>query len=348
MTSLLYIFLIALCFSSFCFSCTDFLIKAEDGSCVVGRSMEFAALLPARVQLFTRGQPYQTRAPNDQKGMQWTSKYAFVGIYIPPLNTVVDGFNEKGLSVGALWMPGTQYPDVKSTSSDSVIYFTDLVGWLLGNFATVEEAKAALEKVHVYADRIPEFNGIPPIHLSIADASGKGAVLEFSKGEAKIYDNPVNVLTNAPEFPWHLTNLRNYISLSAVNAGTVKVDGTVLEPLGQGTGLLGIPGDWTPPSRFVRATAFKQALKKPKNAEGAVSAAIHLLNTVDIPYGAVRGNEKGDFDYTQWIVVKDLKNRLLHVRTYPDQNIQTFDFLQKDLDATTPPKGVDLNVKPVS
>lgn len=340
--------LLALCMSSsFVFACTDFLIKAEDGSCVVGRSMEFAAMLPVRVQLFTRGQQTQSIAPNNQKGMEWTNKYAFIGMYIPPLKTVVDGFNEKGLSVGALWMPGSQYPDVSAVPPNTIVYFTDLVGWLLGNFATVDEARAGLERVHVYADKIPEFNDVPPIHLSIADASGKGAVLEFTKGEMKLHDNPINVLTNAPEFPWQLTNLRNYINLSAINTGTVKINGTVLQPTGQGTGLLGIPGDWTPPSRFVRTSIFKQALQKPKDAKGAVLAAIHLLNTVNIPYGAIRGTTNQDFDYTQWIVVKDLNNKMLHVRTYPDQNIQTFDFLQKDLNATTPPKGVDLQINPV-
>lgn len=199
--------------------------------------------------------------------------------------------------------------------------------WLLGNFTTVDEAKAALQQVNFYAAKIPGFNDIPPIHLSIHDASGKSAVLEFLQGKVSLYDNPVGVLTNAPEFPWHVTNLRNYINLSALNVKAIDIDGSVLEPTGQGTGLLGIPGDWTPPSRFVRAAVFKQALKMPKGAKGAVLAAIHVLNTVDIPYGGIRDRNGQVFDFTQWIVVKDLTNKRLFYRTYGNQNIEAVDLL---------------------
>jgi choloylglycine hydrolase len=168
---------------------------------------------------------------------------------------------------------------------------------------------------------LPGFPDIPPLHLSIHDAKGKSLVVEFLEGKMHLFDNPVGVLTNAPEFPWHLTNLRNYISLSAMNKGAVTIDGTTLEPTGQGNGLLGIPGDWTPPSRFVKTAFVKQALKTPKDSRAATLAAIHLLNAVDIPYGTIRAEQGGHSDYTQWIVVKDLKNKKLHYRTYGDQNI---------------------------
>lgn len=310
------------------FACTDFVLKSNDNNYVVGRSLEFAMILNTQAKLFEKGQSIQSRISNNQPGIKWVSKYSYVGMFVQPGDTVIDGFNDQGFSIGVLWMPGAKYPKIDTTTSlEKTIRFTDLSSWLLGNFSTVEEAKQGLSNIHVFADNVKGFSDIPPIHLSLHDAKGKSAVIEFLNGKMHVFDNPVGVLTNAPEFPWHLTNLRNYINLSAINARTVNIDGTVLAPTGQGTGLLGLPGDWTPPSRFVRAALFTQAIQPPKDAKEAVLAAIHLLNTFDIPYGTVRGSKDGDFDFTQWIVIKDLTNKKLYVRTYTNQNIQEIDLL---------------------
>lgn len=323
------------------FPCTDFILKSQDGACVVGRSMEFGEILPVQIQIFNKGIPFQSTAPNYQKKLSWISKYSYIGIVFKPAKAVLDGFNERGLSFGALWMPGTQYPNPEEAHA-STLFFADLGAWLLGNFATVDEAKTALSKIQVWADKIPGLPGIAPLHLSIHDASGKSAVVEFLEGVMRIDNNPIGVLTNAPEFPWHLTNLRNYLNLTTVNAQPVTINGTILQPTGQGSGLKGIPGDWTPPSRFVRTAFLKQALITPKDAEAAVLAAIHLLNSVDIPYGVIRlsSTTPSPSDFTQWIVVKDLANKALYYRTYADQNIQMINFnhLKKviDLDIVTP------------
>ena len=78
-------------------------------------------------------------------------------------------------------------------------------------------------------------------------------VIEYVNGAAHVYDNPIGVFTNSPAFDWHITNLRNYVNLSPINVAPVKLSGKTLKGLGQGSGLLGLPGDYTPPSRFVRA-----------------------------------------------------------------------------------------------
>jgi hypothetical protein len=84
-------------------------------------------------------------------------------------------------------------------------------------------------------------------------------VIEPLNKGLKIYDNPLGVVTNAPTFDWHMTNLRNYINLSATNVPAVDMGGITLAQFGQGSGLRGLPGDFTPPSRFVRAVAFSQS-----------------------------------------------------------------------------------------
>jgi len=155
---------------------------------------------------------------------------------------------------------------------------------------------------------------------------GRSLVVEFIDGEMQISDNPIGVLTNAPKFDWHTTNLRNYINLSSINKGPATLDGTVLDPTGQGSGLLGLPGDWTPPSRFVRMALLKGFVKKPKTASLNVNLALHFLNNVDIPYGAVQENKGQEFDYTQWAIVKDLSNGVLYYRVYKNLNVQSVNF----------------------
>ena len=117
--------------------------------------------------------------------------------------------------------------------------------------------------------------------------------------------------------------MSNNIILTAVNKKISHFDGTVIDPTGQGTGLLGIPGDWTPPSRFVKIALLKDFVKKTKTAKENINLAFHLLNSVDIPYGAIRTIDGKDFDYTQWIVVKDLSNKTFSYRTYKNLDILT-------------------------
>lgn len=291
----------------------------------------------------------QTVAPNNQKGMKWTSKYAYAGMAIFSQDLLMDGQNEKGLSVGILWFPDAVYPDVSKASPGSVVGFADLSRWLLGNFATVAEAKAALAKINIFSYSIAELGPeVPGIHFSIHDTQGSSVAVEFINGEMKIFENPVGVLTNSPALPWHLMNFRNYINLSVLNVGKKDIDGNIVRPFGQGSGLLGLPGDWTPPSRFVRAAIFKQSLAVPENATKTVTAAIHVLNSVDIPYGAVREEDDKEFDYTQWVIVKDLTNKKLYVRTYENQNIQVVDFAKEMPAAGLPPRKIELNVIPAS
>ncbi len=93
------------------------------------------------------------------------------------------------------------------------------------------------------------------MHMMVTDRSGKVIVIEYLEGKLKITDNPVRVLTNAPSFDWHLTNLRNYVNLSEKPYTSKRIGELTIEPLGGGSGLLGMPGDITPPSRFIRAVA---------------------------------------------------------------------------------------------
>ncbi|MDD2752271.1 MAG: linear amide C-N hydrolase, partial [Candidatus Omnitrophica bacterium] len=143
--------------------------------------------------------------------------------------------------------------------------------------------------------------------------------IEFIEGEVQVHDNPVGVMTNRPDFGWQINNLRNYINLDAHDKKDRVLNGLKIEPTGVGSGMLGLPGDWTPPSRFVRLAYSLDAALPAKNAKEAVNLAEHLLNSVDIPKGAIKENPAPFITLegnAEWVVIKDLTNLDLYYKTY--------------------------------
>jgi len=289
--------------------------------------MEWAdAEMKSRIRVHSPGEKCTSLHPNGSAAHAWTSKYAYGALDAYGLDVVVDGMNSEGLSVGCLWLPGTVYETAKS--DETSVDILDLGNFLLGTCANIDDIKESLNKLKVTGKNQPAINTIPSIHLAVHDASGKNLVVEFVDGERRITDNPNAVLTNAPTFDWHLTNLRNYLNISPSNPKPVELNGTVLSTPGQGGGFLGIPGDWTPSSRFVRTTAMIRFAQAPSDAKAGVNLAEHLLNAVDIPKGDVRttsGGVTSPCDFTQWAVIKDLTNKALYVRSYDDLSLRKFD-----------------------
>ena len=317
-------------------SCTDFLISTSDGSKIVGRSMEWGVDLKSHINKYPRGQARSSTTPSGKTALSWNSKFGYVALDANNMPLAIDGLNEKGLSVGMLWMPGSTYQDVTKTSPEETMNLLDLDHWLLGSFSTVAEVKDAISKVKVWAPQMADWGGTPTAHLAIHDASGASAVIEFIDGQQKIYDNAASVLTNAPTFDWHRTNLNNYVNISASNAQPIHVRNTILAPPGQGGGFLGIPGDWTPPSRFVRTSAMLGFSKPVVDAKAGVNLTLHILNAVDIPLGDVRPADQqiNHSDYTQWIVVKDMTNSILYFRSYDNLNLRKIDMKKLDFAST--------------
>lgn len=326
--SALFILIIFFGMESSLFACTDFILINESRNVVVGRSMEFGANLESQIVIFPRNEKKVSKIKN-RNGLSWTSKYAYVAITSFKKDLVADGMNEKGLSLGTLWFHNAKYPKIPSNVRSKTIALEDIGNWILGSFANVSEVKTAIQKIYIWAHVLKELKQIIPIHFSLHDSSGRNIVIEFVDGKMNIIDNEVGVLTNDPAFDWHVTNLSNYINLTAINKGEVVFDGSAIDPTGQGTGLLGLPGDWTPPSRFVKIAILKNFVKKTKTPEENINLAFHLLNTVDIAYGVVRSKEGSHFDHTQWVVVKDLVNKKLSYRTYKDLNIHTIDLMSE-------------------
>ncbi|MDO8489168.1 MAG: choloylglycine hydrolase family protein [Candidatus Omnitrophota bacterium] len=328
------------------FACTDFQIKAKDNTVVIGRSMEFPIDLHSHVVIVPRGERFVSIDDKGVKGVTWTNRYGFLGVDAYNVkNCYAEGFNEKGLAFDALLFTGAKY---QQAEPNKFVTISDFGSWIMGNFATVEEVKEALPKINVAGSSLKEAGGQLDFHVAVHDASGKNLVIEFIDGQVKVYDNPLGVMTNRPDFAWQLNNLRNYINLDARDKKDKMLNGLKLEPTGVGSGLLGLPGDWTPPSRFVRVAYSLDAALPVKDALEAVNLAEHLLNIVDIPKGAIKENPAPFVmmeGYAQWVVIKDLTNLILYYKTYENTAWKKVDLKKFSLVPGAPQKSLVIDDK---
>ena len=325
------------------FACTDFAIKAKDGTVINGRSMEFPVDLKSELVAVPRGIEHRVVDAKGTAGASWTSKYAFFGINAFKLkDCFVDGFNEKGLSAGSLMFTGSVYQQPKA---GKFVPLDKAITWILGNFAAVDEVKAALSGITICDSEVKDIKGMG-LHISLHDALGKSLVVEFIDGKMNVYDNPVGVLTNRPSFPWQLQNLSNYINLGPSDKKPRAISGAKVQPTGVGSGMLGLPGDWTPPSRFVRLVLCKDAALPPKNAKETVVLAEHLLNVVDIPRGVIKENPKPFitlYGYAQWVVMKDLTNKEIYYKTYENSAWKKAGIKNFDLKKGAPVRSIPID-----
>jgi len=308
-------------------ACTDICVKATDGSTIIARSMEFSVDMKANLRTSTQGRAFSSMAPDGKPGMSWKAKYGYVYLDAFEVDKALDGLNETGLSIENLYIPGyADYQSVPAGHDKEALPYLDFADWVLGNFKSVDEVREALSKVYVFAQPITlpgHGSVIFPLHFAIHDATGKAIVVEYIKGHLQIHDY-IGVMTNSPDYAWHLANLRNYLHLAPVNPPALKANGIVYEVSGQGFGMIGLPGDVSPPSRFVKMATLLHVAFPTNNASDALNLAQHMINNVDIPLGLVREASNGEAtnETTQWVVFKDLGNKIFYYRTYGDLTLR--------------------------
>jgi choloylglycine hydrolase len=312
-------FIIASLFTfSTALACTDFRVQAKDGSVIVARSMEFALDLSSNLRTSTRGRVFTNTTPNNKPGLTWKAKYGYVFLDGMNVDAVLDGMNEEGLSIEVLFLPNfAKYQTIPAGKESQGLPYLSFGDWILGNFKTIDEVRAALPSVFVFPEIIPGQNVVYPLHFSIYDKSGKGIVVEYVDGKLFVYDS-IGVLTNSPTYDWHKLNLYNYVHLTPENPAPIAVKGINYGALGQGFGMVGMPGDVSPPSRFIRMAALLHVALPADDAVTALNLAQHIINNVDIPLGLVREPQGSDYinELTQWTVFKDLTNGVFYYHTY--------------------------------
>jgi choloylglycine hydrolase len=315
-------------------ACTGGALIAKDGGVAVGRTLEFGEPLNSVLAVWPAGSEFTGATPSGKNGLSWKSQYGFVGpTAATNYDMLIDGINDQGLNVGLFYFPGyAQYAEATPENAAKGMAPAQVAAWILGNFANVAEVKENIGKIALLPVPLALIDGIvPDLHIKVQDPSGESIVIEPRGGELVVHENPVRVLTNAPEFPWMLTNLNNYLNMSAAYPANQKIGDLELSPFGMGGGSRGLPGDFTPPSRFVRMAFYLQNALPQDTSSEAVGTMFHFLNNFDIPPGAAMppaGTSEKFPDYTSWTVVSDLAKKHYHWKTYGNQNIRVIDLAQ--------------------
>lgn len=329
-------------------ACTGISFTASDGSVVTARSIEWAAeRLDSRYVVVPRGHQFVSFTPDGSDGMRFTARYGFVGVRVMADELVVEGLNEKGLNAGLFFFPGYgSYSDFDPDRRENTLCDFQVVAWALSSFSTVEEVVNAIWDINV----VGLDKNVGAVHWRFADRTGAQIVLEIVDGQPNIYENYVGVLTNAPGFDWQMTNLGNFVNLRQGNASGEVWKGAPEEmqvkPLSGGSGMLGLPGDPTSPSRFVRTAVYKMTAPVPQDGTGAVLQSFKILEAMVIPIGIVRdpatlladdsgdrSRSSGDFlqggkemiTSTQFTAASDLTSLKFYYRTMDNSRIRCLD-----------------------
>lgn len=326
--------------------CTNFKMKqARDGSVVVGRSMEFPNLVPWSLAVVPPGTHGKGSTPEvGQQSKTWTSEHGIVGICgfgNPQL--LDDGINTAGLTAHGLYMPNgyCTYSEFKGDGSD--LSEMDVIAFLLGTCATLEDVKEAVQSINVWGGD-PGLGFAPPLHILVHSEAGSLAI-EFHPEGIVVVDNPTGVGTNSPYLDWHLTNLNNYAGLRAKVPPAREALGMQLSNFGQGGGLMGLPGDYTGPSRFVRAATLVALSEQPADSLAAELQTMHVLNSFDIPAGIIEEalpNGKTVPEVTDWITISNLTQKRYIYRTPNDPRLYSIDL--GSVDFTQPARPVSFTI----
>ena len=326
-------------------ACTTMMMQDANGNAYEARTMEWGGALPDALNYFPVGILIQSVTPDGKPGLSFKTKHGFVAVSIkhlfanPKQVAVAEGANDQGLSLSLNAFFGASVPAVDSDDS-KVLSALDFGAWALGNFQNVAQVKQALanKDVSVWLPPIAILGGMKaPFHYAIFDKTGAGIVVEFTEGKMNVYDNPVGVMTNIPEFPWHLKNLNNYAQLTNVDRNSGTFGSLKVSSPDGGNALAGIPFIQISSGRFVKAAFFTNYVRKAKTPAEAIQTLSHVINnfdrpydlSVDLPTGGV-GAEGGDpnatsSEVTLFTTMNDLSQNQFYIRTINSINFSKID-----------------------
>lgn len=260
------------------------------------------------------------------------NKYAIIG-----MATVIDEYplyaeatNEKGLCIAGLNFPSNAYYNPEEVSDKHNITPFELIPWLLGSCENIHEAKQLLLNINLIATPFGEMVPNAPLHWIISDQTDS-IVLESTTDGVKVFDNPTGVLTNNPTFDYHLINLCNYIHLTPNQVTNTFTKDFHLEAIGQGMGAIGLPGDFSPASRFVKACFVKCNAVSEKDESASVSQYFHMLDSVSMVRGSVITPE-GKCDITTYASCINANRGLFYYKTYHNNQISVVDMYKENID----------------
>lgn len=308
--------------------CTALTLTTNEGYHLFGRNMDIEFSFNQSVLFVPRQFSYQNLALNEIE----KTNYAMIGMgtLIDEHPCYADAMNEKGLACAGLNFPGYAYWEDEVVQGQINIPPYDLILWVLSNFETVQQVKNELEKLNIVGKALNKNTPLPTLHWIVTDKTGESIVIEKTKETLSVFENKLGVLTNAPTFDWHTTNLDQYIGVDSVQLEEVKWGSQELKPLGQGTGGIGLPGDFSSPSRFIKVAFLKSHSVVDEGDFSGLIEFYHILNAVAMVKGSVVTPQHMN-DITQYTCCMSLEQGIYYYNTYNNNQINAIDLNKEDL-----------------
>ncbi|MCM1329319.1 MAG: choloylglycine hydrolase [Ruminococcus sp.] len=306
--------------------CTAAAYKTKDF--YFGRTLDYEFSYGDSIVVMPRNYPIEFRSMGRSE-----NHYAMIGMAHTegdyPL--YYDAVNEKGLGMAGLNFVGSAFYRDKIEGKDNVAQF-EFIAWILSRCDTVASAKKLLERINIDNEPFSEKLPASQLHWLIADKSGAVTVESVKEG-VKVYDNPALVLTNNPPFDMQMANLNNYMGLSVRNPENTFSENIPLNCYSRGMGAMGLPGDLSSQSRFVRAAFVRANSVSGNSEEESVSQFFHILGSVDQQRGCcdVGG---GKFEITLYTSCCNADKGVYYYTTYDNHQISAVDMRRENLDGS--------------
>lgn len=308
--------------------CTAATYKTKDF--YFGRTLDYEFSYAEEVTITPRNFPFAFREKPTLK-----THYAIIGMaYVAedyPL--YYDAFNEKGLAMAGLNFVGNAYYRKPAEGKDNIAQF-EFIPWILGQCASVKEARVLLNNINLTDVSFNEKLPLAQLHWLISDRE-ESITVESVKEGIKVYDNPVGVLTNNPPFDMQMFALNNYRNLSPRMQKEHFAKDLPLQAYSRGMGALGLPGDLSSQSRFVRAAFVKMNSVSGEGEKESVSQFFHILNAVDQQRGCCE-LEDGKYEITIYTSCCNTDKGIYYYTTYDNHQITAVELYREDLEGSVP------------
>lgn len=305
--------------------CTAVTYKSKDA--YFGRTLDYEYSYKEEVTITPRNYPFYFK---DQETLN--KHYAIIGMAYISENYPLyyDAINEKGLGMAGLNFVGNAYYNEPKKDKDNIVQF-EFILWILGKCKSVKEARKLIEKINI--TNIPFNDNLPlaALHWIISD-SVETITVEAVKEGIKIYDNPVGVLTNNPPFDKQMFELNNYMHLSNKNPKNTFSKKLNLENYSRGMGAIGLPGDLSSMSRFIRVSFVKMNSISKEEEKESVSQFFHILNSVDQQRGCCEVSDE-KYEITIYTSCCNLDKGIYYYTTYDNHQITKVDMHKENLDS---------------
>lgn len=305
--------------------CTAISYKTKDH--YFGRNLDFEYSYEETVTITPRNYPFVFRREGELK-----EHYAMIGMaYVQdgyPL--YYDATNETGLSMAGLLFSGNAYYGKEGAPGKDHVSPFEFIPWILGQCESVKEARCKLEKLQLVEIHFSDKLKLTPLHWMIADKE-ECIVVEAVEEGLKVYENPVKVLTNSPPFPFQMMNLNQYRGLSRRDVECTFSEGVDLKQYSRGMGAIGLPGDLSSSSRFVRVAFHRMNAESDKTEKESVNQFFHLLGSVEMPRGSVMLAD-GQLEKTIYSSCCNTDKGIYYYTTYDNREIMGVDMKNESLD----------------